>query len=185
MRALTLDFRRRPQAGGLGIALLLAGVAAVALVGSEYRRVIDEEAQAQSGMHKVAVAGRKKVVRPEGVEDARKLAAEVAHARKLLVQMSLPWNEMFAGVEAVVSRDVGLLRIESDIDRRRLQIDAEAKDTAAMLKYLRAMEVQSEFVDVYLRSHQVQLQDAQHPVRFVLTATWRASPMMTSAGSGR
>lgn len=174
MRALTFDFRRRPRAGWLGIAVLLAGAAGTALVGAEYRRVTDEEAWTESGMRRMAVVERRKVARTERAEDARELALEIARARKLLDRMSVPWNEMFAGVEAVGSRNVGLLRIESDMDGRRLRIDAEARNLDAMLKYLRAMEVQSEFADVYLRSHQVQLQDAQHPVRFALTATWRA-----------
>lgn len=174
MHALTLDFRHRPRAGWLGIAFLLAGVAGTALVGAQYRQVIDEEARAESGIRKMAVVERRKVARTERAEDARALALEIAHARKLLDRMSVPWNEMFAGVEAVGSRNVGLLRIESDIDKRRLKIDAEARSISAMLKYLRRMEAHSEFADVYLSSHQIQLQDAQHPVRFALTATWRA-----------
>lgn len=174
MRALTLDFRRRPGPGWLGFALLLAGAAGIALVGTQYRRVIDEEARTESGMHRMALAERRKVARTNRAEDARELALEITRARKLLERMSVPWNEMFAGVEAVGSRNVGLLRVESDMDGRRLGIEAEARNLDAMLKYLRAMEVQPEFANVYLRSHQVQLQDAQHPVRFVLTATWRA-----------
>jgi Tfp pilus assembly protein PilN len=182
MDALTLDFRRRPPPGWLGVLLLLAGVAGVVLVGAQYRWLIDEEARSESGMRSLAVVERRMAARSDRPEDARALALEVARARKLLDRMSVPWNEMFAGIEAVGSRNVGLLRIDSDMDGRRLKIEAEARNLGAMLKYLRAMEVQSEFADVYLHSHQVQQQDPQHPVRFTLTATWRTPPAGPSGG---
>lgn len=184
MDALALDFRRRPPPGWLGVALLLAGLAGAALVGAQYRWLIDEQARAERGMRSMAIVERKLATRTDRPEDARALALEVARARKLLDRMSVPWNEMFAGIEAVGSRNVGLLRVESDMDGRRLKIEAEARNLDAMLKYLRAMEVQAEFADVYLHSHQIQQQDPQHAVRFTLTASWRTPPA-GPAGGGR
>lgn len=174
MRALTLDFRRRPPASWAGVALLAAGMAGAALVGSQYRQLVDEEAYAETGVHKAVAAERRKIIRSDAEGDPRTISLEVARARKLMLQLSMPWDEMFEAVEAVDSRQVGLLRIESDIEKRGVKIDAEARSVSAMLKYLRAMEAQSTFADVHLQSHQVQAQDPQHPVRFVLTATWRA-----------
>jgi len=175
MRALTLDYRRSPRGSWPGVALLVAGAAGAALVGLQYRQLVDEEARAETGAYRAAAVERKKAVQPAAAVDPRKLALEVARARKLLLQLSVPWDEVFEGVEAVDSRNVGLLRIESDLEKQSIKIDAEARNIAAMLRYLRAMEALSTFVDVHLQSHQVQLQDAQHPVRFVVTATWRAS----------
>jgi len=175
MRALTLDYRRSPRGSWAGVALLVAGVAGAALVGSQYRQLVDEEARAESGAYRAAAAERKKAVRPGAASDPRVLALEVARARKLLVQLSMPWDDVFEGIEAVDSRNVGLLRIESDLEKQSIKIDAEARNISAMLRYLRAMEALSTFVDVHLQSHQVQMQDAQHPVRFVVAATWKAS----------
>ncbi len=103
---------------------------------------------------------------------SQKVALEVKHAREILLQLSMPWNELFASVESVEAPNVALLGIESDIDKQRVKISAEAKNLGAMLDYLRALEGRPTFADVYLQSHQIQQQDPQHPVRFVLTATW-------------
>jgi hypothetical protein len=174
MRALTLDYRRRPRSGWAGVALLVAGVAGTALLGEQYRLMLDQQALIESGLRTVAVAARKNVRVASAAGDAQRMALEVRRARKLLLQMSMPWNEMFASVEAANSRNVALLSIESDIDKQRVKISAEAKNLGAMLNYVRDMEGRPAFADVYLQSHQVQLQDAQRPVRFVLGATWRS-----------
>jgi hypothetical protein len=173
MRPLTLDYRRRSRSGWAGVALLVAGVAGTALLGEQYRLLLDEQALIESGMRTVAVAARKKVPAASNAGDARRVALEVSRARNLLLQMSMPWNEMFASVEAANSRNVALLSIESDIAKQRVKISAEARNLGAMLNYLRDMEGRPAFADVYLESHQVQLQDAQRPVRFVLGARWR------------
>jgi len=174
MRALTLDYRRRSRTGWVAIALLAVGVAGTALLGGRYRLMLDQQAQIESSLRTVAVAARKKVRVASTAGDAQRIALEVKRARKLLLQMSMPWNEMFSSVESANSRNVALLSIESDIDKQRVKISAEAKNLGAMLNYLRDMEGRPAFADVYLQSHQVQLQDAQRPVRFVLGATWRA-----------
>jgi Tfp pilus assembly protein PilN len=69
---------------------------------------------------------------------------------------------------------VALLQIESDVDKQHVKISAEARTLGAMLDYLRDLEGRSILSDVYLQSHQIQQQDPERPVRFVLTATWLA-----------
>lgn len=172
MRALTLDYRPQTRASWVGIALLVAGVASAGVIGSEYQQVADEVAKAETGIREHGVATRKKVVVPAAAGDLQKVALEVKHAREILLQLSMPWNKLFASVEAVDAPNVALLGIESDIDKQRVKISAEAKNLGAMLDYLRDLEGRLTFADVYLQSHQIQQQDPQHPVRFVLTATW-------------
>lgn len=172
MRALTLDYRRQTRARWVGVALLIVSLAGAGVLASQYRQIVDEAAQAETGIREHGVATRKKVVVPSAAGDVQKVALEVKHARKLLLQLSMPWNELFASVEAVDAPNVALLGIESDLDKQRVKISAEARNLGAMLDYLRDLEGRPTFADVYLQSHQVQLQDAQHPVRFVLTATW-------------
>jgi hypothetical protein len=41
-----------------------------------------------------------------------------------------------------------------------------------VLEYLRFLGAQPKLANVYLQSHQLQQQDPQHPVRFVLGAAW-------------
>lgn len=175
MRALTLDYRRSPGRRWQGAMLLALGLACAALVGTWYYQALEAQALAEANIDSATVAERRQASRREAQVDPRQLAHEVDRARKLLLQLSMPWDDVFSGVEAADSRNVGVLRIESDVDRRRLKIDAEAKNIDAMLKYVRAIEAQPAFTDVFLQNHQIVAQDARRPVHFVLTATWRAS----------
>lgn len=174
MRALNLDYRRQPRRGGLGIALLIAGVAGAVVLGNLYAEIADEAAQAETSIREHSAAARKKVIVSGAPGDVQKTALEVKHAREILSQLGMPWNDLFTSVEGVEAPDVALLRIESDVDKQRVKISAEAKDLGAMLGYLRNLERRPNFLDVYLQSHQIQQQDPQRPVRFVLTATWLA-----------
>jgi hypothetical protein len=42
-----------------------------------------------------------------------------------------------------------------------------------VLQYLRFLAARPALADVYLQSHDLQKQDPQRPVRFVLSAEWR------------
>lgn len=172
MRALTLDYRRRPKAGWAGVVLLAAGAAAAVMLGGEYQKMLDAQAAAESGLRRFAVAERRKLTAAKPADETRQVDQEIKRARRLLRELSMPWDDMFASVESVNMRHVGLLGVETDIDRRVVKIDAEAKSIEAMLEYVRAMEARPTLADVYLHSHQIQLQDPQRPVRFVLTARW-------------
>jgi hypothetical protein len=175
MRALSLDFRRQSRPGWIGRAMLIAGAVGAVVLAGQYIQMVDEVAQAEVGIRERGVATRKKPVFSSAAGDTQKVALEVTRAREILFQLSMPWNELFASVEAVDAKDVALLSIESDIDKQRVKISAEAKDLDAMLDYLRALEGRPIFADVFLQSHQIQQQDPQRPVRFLLTATWRVS----------
>jgi hypothetical protein len=175
MRALSLDFRRQSRPGWIGRAMLIAGAAGAAVLAGQYIQMVDEVAQAEAGIRERGVATRKKPVLSIDAGDTQKVALEVKRAREILLQLSMPWNELFASVESVDAPDVALLSIESDIDKQRVKISAEAKNLGAMLDYLRALEGRPTFADVFLQSHQIQQQDPQRPVRFVLTAMWRVS----------
>lgn len=172
MRALTLEFRRQRRASWVGIALLVVGVAGAGVFVSQYRRMVAEAAQAETNIREHGVATRKKAVVLSAAIDVQKVALEAKRAREVLLQLSMPWNELFASVEGVKAPNVALLGIESDIDKQRVKISAEAKNLGAMLDYLRDLEGRPTLTDVYLQSHQAQQQDPQRPVRFVVTATW-------------
>jgi hypothetical protein len=174
MRALTLDYRRQPQARWVGMALLVAGIAGAAILGNDYRQLADEVEQAESGIREHGAAARKQVVVPAAAGDVQKVALEVKKARDVFLQLKTPWNELFASVESVEAPNIALLGIESAVDKQQVKISAEAKNLGAMVDYLRELEGRATFADVYLQSHQIQQQDPQRPVRFVLTATWLA-----------
>jgi hypothetical protein len=89
-------------------------------------------------------------------------------------RLQLPWHELFGSIEAARNANVALLSIESEHDRRRVKIYAEAKDLDAMVAYLGLLRRRPALTEVYLESHELQLKDPQRPVRFVLNASWRA-----------
>jgi len=172
MRALTLDFRRHYRPRWPGLALLLVGMAGAAAIGLEYRQIVTETAMAEAGLREQGLAARRKTFAPVTGGDIQRVALELKHAREVVHQLRMPWEELFRSLEAANASTVALLGIESDTDRQHINITAEAEDLDAMLNYLRELESRSVFADVYLHSHQIQQQDPQRPVRFVLSATW-------------
>ena len=173
MRALDLDFRRADrQARWAGIALLAAGLAVAIAAGAQYVQLAEEFAQAEASVRQSGIAARKPAaeIRPSG--DLQKVALEMKRASEVAIALKLPWNDLFASVEASGTPNVALLSIESDTGKRQVKISAEAKDLESMLDYLRFLGSQPKLANVYLQSHQVQEQDPQHPVRFVLGSDW-------------
>jgi Tfp pilus assembly protein PilN len=173
MRALDLDFRREDRhARWAGIALLAAGLAGAIAAGAQYSQLTEEFAQAEASVRQSGIAARKQTaaIRPSG--DLQKVALEMKRANEVAFALKLPWNDLFATVEAANTPNVALLSIESDTGKRQVKISGEAKDLESVLDYLRFLGAQPRLANVYLQSHQLQQQDAQHPVRFVLGTDW-------------
>jgi Tfp pilus assembly protein PilN len=174
MRALELDFRRESiTARWAGAAVLALSLLIILGVAFQYRHLSDELSLAESEARNYDSATRKKASPPTAIE-AQRSGLEVKRANEILSRLKLPWNELFASVEGAAQPNVALLSIESDTEKGRLKISAEARDVPAMLEYLRYLGKQSALADVYLQSHQTQQQDPQRPVRFVLGADWTA-----------
>jgi Tfp pilus assembly protein PilN len=174
MRALNLDFRRREsEASWPGIALLVVALAGAVVTGNQYLEQADELAAAKASIRDSAAATRKNAKATIASGDPQALAAELKHAGEILLQLTLPWGELFTSTESAGTPDVALLSIESDTDKRRVKITGEAKSLESILDYLRYLEARPELADVYLQSHELQKQDPQQPVRFVLNAEWR------------
>lgn len=174
MRALSLDFRRRdPGASWIGIALLVSALAAVVVSGGHYLNLSEQLAAEQASLREVASTTRKRPVVAATGSDPKALAVELKHANEILLQLTLPWGELFASAEAAGTPDVALLGIESETGKRRVKIAGEAKNLESILGYLRYLESRPVLADVYLQSHELQKQDTQQPMRFVVTAQWR------------
>jgi len=173
MRVLNLDFRREDsQAKWPGIALLVAGIAAAIAAGTQYSQLTDESAQAEASVRHLASPARKQTTAIGPGGDLQKVSLELKRAGDVAFQLKVPWNDLFASVEAATTPNVALLSIESDTAKRQVKISGEAKDIESVLDYLRFLGAQPKLANVYLHSHQLQQQDPQHPVRFVLGAAW-------------
>jgi len=174
MQTLTLDFHRKsrniPWSGLLVLALglaLVAGVGAAYLDNSERIALVEAKAKAND-----RASRRQQVVSRGSASDLQKVALEVKRANEVIGQLSLPWEELFKAVETSDRKQIALLSIEPDPQKRQVKVTAEARNLAAMLNYARSLERQQLLTDIFLQSHQVQQQDPEKPVRFVFTATW-------------
>jgi len=175
MRALEFDFRREDTGQkSLGVLLLLCALASALALGMRYQQIADELAMEQASMRNpAAVAGRPVSVVAPGAD--AKVSAEYRHASEIVNELTRPWGELFASAESAITPDVALLSIESDVEKRRVKIAGEAKNLESVLEYLRALSSRPALAEVYLESHELQRQDPQRPVRFVLSAQWAQS----------
>lgn len=178
MRPLSLDFQRSARRPNLaGAALLALGLAAVVAAGIQYRELADgiasQEAQI-AGLERTAQ--RKPTGTRQTALETQQLGVEIRYANQVVQELSLPWDRLFQAVETAGSEDVALLTVEPDARKRLLKITGEARNLAAVLAYIRLLEQQPVLTDIYLQNHQIQQQDADKPIRFALTASWRAAP---------
>ncbi|HXU94307.1 MAG TPA: hypothetical protein VFP33_11700 [Gallionella sp.] len=176
MAQLRLDYqhsRAFPWGGGVLLVMALSGFLLTGAFYRELRAKADEwEAKLELHEHgKPKQEGSGFVTRP-----ADELAEEVKHANEVLHQLGLPWERLFRAVESSGSKDVVLLALEPDMEKRVIKISGEAKNIPAMLGYVTQLGEQDVFVSVYLQSHQVQQQSQDKPVRFALLAVMKEQP---------
>lgn len=160
-----------------GVLLLIVAMMVLVALGIYYRELTVQTDLWESRVSRIEQA-MQRLVPGERPADSGTLdtALEVKSANEVSRQLSVPWNSLFETVESVGSKDVTLLMMEPDTEKRLVKISGEAKDMAAMLDYIKQLENRDVFGTVFLQSHHVQLQDAQKPVRFVLLANWREKP---------
>ncbi len=165
MDRLRLDYQRDMKPFPVaGMALLLLGIALSVWSGAQYYRLSGGIADIESRLgHREQAAAH----------EVHASARDMQQASEVLRQLTLPWETLFEAVESAAGRDVTLLSMEPDIDKRVVNIGCEAKNVAAMLGYIKRLQERQEFGSVYLLNHQIQEHDPDRPVRFSLVASWR------------
>ena len=68
------------------------------------------------------------------------------------------------------------LGIEPDHAKHSVRISAEARTLALALSYIQRLQASRSLEFPMLDRHEVRADDAQHPVRFELSGSWRDSP---------
>jgi hypothetical protein len=174
MTGLWLDYQQQRPLHWLGPLLLALAAAATALSGAYWLDLNDRASALEQKLemiehgHGIRIAG--------GQRSQQTLAQEVARANEVLHQLTLPWQELLLAVEAAGGRNVTLLSLEPDMERREVKISGEARDMMLLLNYISQLEQQEAFGQVLLQNHQVQLRDPERPVRFALLAVWKEKP---------
>lgn len=167
MRLLQLDFHHRSGPGLLAWGLLAVSLLTLGTLVWSHDH-LRREAAAVRVAEKVSApaAPARPLVGPEVS------AAELTSAREALIQIGLPWDDVFAALEGSAHRDVALLAVNPDPRKGELRLTAEARNLSAMLAYHARLETQPALRNVALVDHEVVDSDPQRPVRFNITANW-------------
>lgn len=173
MRALKLDYRCkenwRQRAGWFG---LLLACLVLGDLGWQYRQLALEVEAGEAELASLTARPRAMQSR-HGGRQGKTMEEEMGRAREVLLHLDIPWVDLFGAVEASTSADVALLGIEPEPKQEQVRIIGEAKNYPAVLDYARRLEAGAPLSGVHLQSHQIQMQDPERPVRFVLGAAWR------------
>jgi hypothetical protein len=167
---LDLDFSQARRNGLGGWALLFVGVIAALLAAMQFQSAEAARMARATELNtaNVRLTGPKEGVRAGPPLDPRASKA----ANQISRELQMPWAEMLAALEAIPAPDVALLGVEPSALRHVVRITAEAKNSAAMLDYLQALQGGRQFSDVWLTSHLVQAQTPGTPVRFIVQLKW-------------
>lgn len=168
MRRVALDFQPRRRIAWLGWLMLALSALAAGEMVLQFRSLQAEVALAEGRAARLESRVRgQDSGRPRS---AQSLAAELAGARKVTQQLTLPWGDLFDAVETAATKKVALVALQPDSDLAMVRITAETRNLDDALDFVRRLQSTRRLSGVYLASHQVQSQDAQQPVRFVVMA---------------
>lgn len=151
--------------------VLALGLVAVAWTLVDYRDLTTRNDLVQ--MQLEASAPRKaKTSRAPSTADKRSLD----DAAGAVLELSLPWSQLLDDLEAAgqdSSKDVALLSLEPDREKRRVRIGAEARTLPAALEFVERLQMAGTLAFPLLDSHKVRADQRDRPVYFELTAEWK------------
>jgi hypothetical protein len=182
MRRLGLKF---PYSGGgaeqVGYVIMSLGVLVLAGVLYEFNLAMNEVAYWDS---RIASVERRvqRTTAPRGTQGTQgtvsyagsdvNMKQEVQKANAVMSELDLPWQALFDSVEYAANHDVALLSFQPDPAGRMMRIGAEAKNIAAMLDFVGALEREPVLKDAHLLKYEIKRDDPHRPVIFLLTAIW-------------
>ena len=156
----------------LGIALLVLGIAAVAVGVWQYVAAtrelerIEEDIRAASGAaeRKRATSARAAPQMPE---------ARISAINNAIARLNVPWNELFEAFETDRPKQVGLLALLPDPRRRVLVVHAEALTARAMIDFVERVRAVPTFTEAVLVKHERREQEVGQPYRFAVEVHWK------------
>ena len=168
-----LDFAATESgASWSGLLMLVVGLAAAGLIVGDYQRLLASAERIEAELGRLSAPRRG----AEPARDARKQGEAVARSNEVAHELSRRWDRVFLALESAKAPDVALLAIEPDPRKGVLRVTAEAKGKNAMLDYVNRLQAAQSLQRVMLESHEVLSQVPEKPVRFVVTASWVATP---------
>ena len=126
------------------------------------------------GFQRVKPGTSEKTVRPDVGANESWLPASEVFGEGIILELNLPWKELFDAVESYRKDDIAVLAMEPDAQKGLVRISGEAKSLDSLVVYLAYLQKIPLLRDIELVNHQIREQDPQQPVRFMLQATWGA-----------
>lgn len=165
MARLDFDFHARPsRPGRLGIALALAGVAALAWAWSNLQAVRATEAGLAL---QVAALERAQPRAAAKAPVPAATAAQIAEAR-IEAQLAYSWQPVFDALSAARSSKVALVSLDALQAKSHVKLVAEARQLADAVEFIEILQQQPGIRRAALTQHEVQADNAEKPVRFNL-----------------
>lgn len=163
MARLDFDFHQRPaRPGKLGIALALAGAAALLWAWNNLQAVRATGAGLSTRIAALEQARPRTAARPStGKGDP----AKIQQAR-IAAQLAYSWQPALDALAAARTRKIALLSLDAVQARSQLKLTAEARTLADALAYIDVLQQQPGVKRATLSQHEVQADADQHPVRF-------------------
>lgn len=162
---LELDFKRRRRPSRAGLLLLAAGLGAGVLAFMVHRTASEELA---SRIHTLESAQR--MARPAHAAPLPNVDPQ--HMNRVLNRLTLPWEGFFDALESAAVEYATLISIAPDAARGSVQIRGEARDMGVVVYYVSKLQRGGFFRDVDLVEHERGTQNADLPLRFLITARW-------------
>lgn len=173
MASVNLDYLAGRRINWSGMLALAIGAVGLASAVWYYRGLSMEISNQKMLISRLQEQVNGRSIFPEAeMRDAEQIARETKQANAAILALSLPWKDFFHAFESTRTNDVAVLAIEPDAQKGVVRITAEAKKMESMLNYVSILQKIASFREVLILSHQIQEQDPQKPVRFVLQAAW-------------
>ena len=173
MRAVNLDYLADRRANWVGMVALAIGLAGMIAVMWYYRELSREISSQEMLVSRLQEKEKSRSAPPvTEIRGAEQIARETKQANTVILALSLPWKELFEAFEASRDNEVAVLAIEPDAQKGMVHITAEAKKLESMLDYSASLQKIALFREVLIMSHQIQDQDPEKPIRFILQAAW-------------
>lgn len=99
------------------------------------------------------------------------IQVQLKQATLVIDQLAFPWDKLFQTIETSVNDDISVLSVQPDTRSGLVTLDVEARNSSAMLDYVKRLSNSVYFREAHLVNHQVQQDDIQNPIRFTVVAT--------------
>ena len=171
---LDIDFARNARRGSspAGLALLLAGAAALTLVTLELDD-LDQQAVAAEAKLKSLTRGMASAPGAKSAVAAKDAAGTAAG--EVLAQLRTPWPELLEELEAISDLPVAVLDFEARARGRSLRLAGEAKTMTEVLAFIEKLRKSKRLDDVFLQAHEARKVGAAEVIAFTVQATWPAT----------